>query len=603
MGIFRSTDPTVFDDVDGIIVNESAPTPNVQGVAANVAILIAQMQRGGAALTEVGSIGEFHELYGKSLTHGANIALKNKKFGRLKVARVIAADGVAASKAFAYAAVTRLTFAAKQGKGSYGNNIQVKIEEGSSSLKPVWDIACVADVAASLDGLYFVLQEKAGTIGFWIDVDNGGGSAPAGAAACTRSVEITTITTGMTAAQVAGVLATKIAAETSLSAVVANTTHVTVSSDEYSSSALASAGDSGFTLTETVAGVTGKKYTIHDSNTYAVLPDEVYDDIQIEDITSATFADSVLVDVTVNSSAFEPTNAAFTNLASGAEGTVVNSEYETAIALCEVENAGNFIFLDEYNATRNGYLKAHSAATMDKMVIMAGAEGDSVSTAVTDVASYRDASGRNIYAYPWIQTSLDGTSDYVSPASWVASVLSQTSPHIDPAYTKNSQFLGGITGLKTALTRSNYISLKNAGIMAFEYDSDIGYKIKSGIVTQIVDSALVTVLRRRMADYLTSSVAAYLKNFQNAVNSAANRTLVKGSILGFIQQQESFGILPKDSDVSSGVAKLVDTESLNTDASIAAGFFRILWRQRIYSSMRYIVLQAEICESVTVTET
>jgi hypothetical protein len=54
--------------------------------------------------------------------------------------------------------------------------------------------------------------------------------------------------------------------------------------------------------------------------------------------------------------------------------------------------------------------------------------------------------------------------------------------------------------------------------------------------------------------------------------------------------------------VKTGKAKLVDTESFNTDASIAAGFFKILWRQRIFSSMRYIVLQAEIGESVVVTE-
>lgn len=478
MGIFRSTDPTVFDDVDGIIVNESAPAPNIAGVAANVAIMVAQCQRGASALTEVGSIGEFHEVFGKSSTHGANTCLKNKKFGSLKVIRVIASDAVQASKAFASSATDRITFYAKQGKGVFGNSIQVKIEDGT---------------------------------------------------------------------------------------------------------------------------VSGKKYTIHDNNTGAVLPDEVYDNVAIASITSSTFASSNLITATVNSSAAEPTNAAFTALASGAEGTVADTDYQTAIALAEEEASGNFIFLDAYNDTRNGYLETHVANTQDKIAILAGAEGDSVATAITDVADYRDTDGRLIYAYPWVQTSIDGSSTYTSPASWVASVLSQTSPHIDPAFTKNKQFLGGITGLKTALTRTNYISLKNAGIMAFEMD-DSEAKIKSGIVTQISDSSKITVLRRRMADYLTASVANYLKNFQNAVNSKANRQLVKGAILSFIQAQENEGILPKDSDVTTGKAKLVDTESLNTDATIAAGYFKILWKQRIYSAMRYIVLQAEIGESVTVTE-
>jgi hypothetical protein len=478
MGIYRSTDPTTFDDVDGIIINESAPPPNVQGVAANIALLIGACERGPSEITEIGSIGEFHEIYGKS-SYGVNMALKNKKFGRLKIARVIASDGVVASKAFQSSATDRITFYAKQGKGVYGNSIKVTIASGST---------------------------------------------------------------------------------------------------------------------------VGKKYTVEDTSANAVLPAEVYDNIEITAIDSTTFSGSKLITATVNSTAAEPSNAAATALAAGADGTIANSDYQTAIALAEVENTCNFIFLDSYNATRNGYLKDHAAATQDKMVLVAGLEGDSVSAAITDAANYRDTDGRIMYCFPWVQTSIDGALVYQNPTSWAASILSQTAPHIDPAFTKNTQFLSGMTGLKLALNRTNYINLKDAGIMAFEQDADIGFKIKSGVVTQISDSSKVTVLRRRMADYLTASAAKFLKNYQNAVNSKSNRSLVKGAMLAFIDSLERDGILPKDSDLTTGKSKLVDTESLNTNASIAAGFFKILWKQRIFSSMRYIVLQAEIGESVVVTE-
>jgi hypothetical protein len=477
MSIFRSTDPTTFDDVDGIVINESAPSPNISGVAANIAICVGQTQRGPSELTEVGSIGEFHELFGKS-SYGVNQALKNKKFGRLRIARVSAAAAVKATKAFESSATARITFTAKY-SGVYGNSIQVKIETGTNS---------------------------------------------------------------------------------------------------------------------------GKKYTIHDNNVDAVLPDEVYDDLAITAITTSTFSGSKLITAVVNSTAAEPSNAAYTALATGADGTVADSDYSTAIDKCKVERSGNFLFLDAYNTTRNGYLELHAADTQDKMVILAGAEGDSASAAITDVADYRDTDGRIIYAYPWIQTSIDGVLTYTSPASWMASILSQTAPNIDPAAAENAGFLVGITGLKNIMSRATYINLKDAGIAAFEYDADIGYKVKSGVVTQIVNSSKVMIFRRRMADYLTDSAGRYLKNFQNTVNSKTNRDLVKGGILGFIQGQENDGILPKDSEVKGGKAKIVDTESLNTDASIAAGFFKILWRQRIYSSMRYIVLQAEIGESVVVTE-
>jgi len=479
MGIFRSSDPTTWDDVDGIVIDESAPPPNVQGVAANIAIAIAQAQRGDGELNELGSIGEIHEFYGKA-SYGLNLLLKNKKFGRLKTVRVIASDAVIAAKAFQSSSTDRITFTAKQGKGAYGNNIKVTIENGSTS---------------------------------------------------------------------------------------------------------------------------GKKYTIQDTNVGAVLPLEVYDNVVITAITSATFAESKLVTVTVNSNAAEPTNAAATSLESGSDGTVADGDYEDALEKCEVEGAGNFVFLDAYNDVRNGYLESHVALTQDKMAILAGAEGDSVSAAITDVADYRDSDGRMIYAYPWVKTVIDGVDTFQSPASWVASVLSQTAPHIDPAFAGNMQFLGGITGLKRPLSRTAYIQLKDAGILAFEYDGDLGgHKIKSGIVTQIANSSKVTVLRRRMADFLTNSAAKFLKNYQNAVNSKQNRSLVKGAFMQFIDSLERDGILPKDTDVNSGLAKLVDVESLNTDASIAAGFFKILWKQRIFSAMRYIVLQAEIGEGVTVTE-
>lgn len=333
------------------------------------------------------------------------------------------------------------------------------------------------------------------------------------------------------------------------------------------------------------------------------MPIEIYDNVVITEITSTSpFASSQLITAVVNSSAAEPANAVATALATGADGTVGDTDYQAAIAKAEVEGAGNVIFLDAYNSTRNGYLKAHVAAAQDKIAILAGAENDSVSAAVADVANSRDTDGRLIYAYPWVQTVIDGVLAFVSPASWVASVISQTSPHIDPAYVKNAGFLGGITGLKRSLTRSDYIQLKDAGIMAFENDQDIGFKIKSGVVTQIADSSKVLVLRRRMTDFLTNSIARFLKQYQNSVASKANRTLIKSAIATFDKQLENDGILPKDSEVQSGKAKLIDTESLNTDSSIAAGFLKLLYKRRIYSTNRFIVLQTEIGESVTVTE-
>ena len=485
MGIFRSTDPTVYDDLDGIVIDETAPPPSIQGASSNVAILVGQFERGPLTLESVGSIGVLRETYGNNSSYSGLQSLKAKKFGQLKVIRCAASGAAKATYTFddgAGSPTDIIKFDAKY-KGVYGNSITVTIEDGSTS---------------------------------------------------------------------------------------------------------------------------GKKYTIKDNTANAVLPTEVYDNIVITAVTAATFADSMLVDVTVMATTAEPDDATATNLASGSDGTIADTDYETAIALAGVEGAGNILFLDDYNDTRNGYLKTHAADTQDKMVICANSESattaTAVSDAITDVGTLRDSDGRIIYAFNAPYTFIDGVETETSPAAWMASILSQTSPHIDPAYAANTQYLAGITKLKHSLKRSQYIALKDAGIAAFEFDGDIGVKVKSGVVTQIANSSKVTILRRRMADFLTTSGGRFLKNYQNAVNSKDNRDNVNAAIRAFVASQENIGILPKDSEVKSGLAKLVDTESLNTDLTIGQGKFFVLWKQRIYSSMRFIVLKAEIGETVVVSE-
>lgn len=480
MGIFRTNNPLEYDEVDGIIIDEQAPDPQVRSAGTGVILLAGVFQRGPEALTRISSIKNFHELYGKDASISGNIQLKNKKFSVLKIVRVQAAAAVAAFKTFpSITPVDTIKFTAKY-KGVYGNSIQVKVEAGST---------------------------------------------------------------------------------------------------------------------------TGRKYTVKDLNTGAaeLFPEETYDNVVITAV-GTTFSNSKLIDVTVLSTLLEPVVAAFTALATGSNGTVADTDYETAIEKCEAEGAGNVLFLDVYNQTRNGYLKIHAGLTQDKMVICSEEEADTVSDNETDSALLRDSDGRIIYASNWVKTLVSGVDVYTNPASWLASIISQTSPHIDPAYSGNTEFLFGIRGLKKDPSRDDFKRLMATGVCSFEFDNDIGFKVKSGIVTQIANTSKLTILRRRMADYLTNSVARFLKVYQNDVNSKAKRTAAKSAILVFDQSQEKAGILPKDSEVTDGKAKLVDIDSENDNDSIAAGKFIILYKRRIFSSMRFIVLKAEIGESVVVTE-
>lgn len=597
-GIFRSTDPNVWDDIDGIYINEVSPPPSVQGAAANVAIIVGQTERGLQSLTELGGTQDFYERFGRNSSFGVHTALLNKKFGRLKLVRVIASDAVVAT----LDVDSKLTFNAKQGAGAYGNNIQVKVEQGSSSRLETHTVACVADSADSLDGTYFILRDEAGTVAFWIDTDDSGTTEPSHGA--DRAVEITTIATNDDADTVASKIQAVIDADSKFTASVSGDTVTAVSAVYGAHTGTVGAGDSGFTVTQTVTGVdSGKKYTVRDNGATKQLPEEVYDDVKIADIVTATFSGSRLVNVVVDDAASgEPANQAFTNLATGADGTVADTDYESAIALAAVEKAGNVIFLDSYNDARNVYLKTHVADTTDKMAIIAGPENQTFQQWLTDLDSYRDTDGRMIYPFGWMKTLIDGAETSTSPASWIASIFSQTPPHKALSIVENASMLAGVTALASPLTRAQHVQADAAGGLTMEFDEDFGFLVKNAVTTQIANSSKKTILRRRMTDFLSASAGTYLKNYSNAVNSRENHRLVKSAILGFVERLETDGILPKDSDVQSGKAKSVDVVSLNTDASVGLGFFKVAWKQRIYSSMRYIVLSVEVGETVVVTE-
>lgn len=603
MGIFRTNDPTQFDDIDGIIIDEQAPPANISGVAANVGILVGQFQRGPTELSlPMGSIGEFHEIYGKSSFSG-NKQLKNKKFGQLRIIRVEPTGSAKATLTLS----AKIKFDAKY-KGAYGNNIKVTISDTAGDVAAVAEVCTVlfANTGSFYDvvgaGKHFRLPGL--TQHVWFNVTDGSNSQTAPVISGSTANQVN-ILTADTAAQIAAKAQAVIDAITGFDASVLSAT-VTVTST--AAGALSDAVDvnAGVTIGTSTQGVTavdaGFKVTIVDENPGAVLPVEIYDGLTLATITAATFAGSQLVDVTVLDTTGAPSNASATALASGSDGTVGDTDYEAAIDKAGVEKAGNVLFLDAYNSARNGYLKTHAATYQNKMVIVCGPEVQARAAAITDAANYRDSDGNIIYGWPYVQTSIDGALEWTPPAAWIASIFTQVSPHVALSYTANTQYLAGIVDLKYKESRNGFIALDAAGVCALELDPDIGFLVKNAVVTQIINSSKRTILRRRMAYFLTDSIALFLKNYQNAVNSTAKRTEVKSAILTFDTGLVQSGIVPGAQDVKSGSPILVDTESLNTDAVVAAGMFKILYKRRIFSSMRYIVLQAEIGESVVVTE-
>lgn len=606
---FRTNDPTQFDDIDGIIIDETAPPPSVQGVPSNIVCLVGQFQRGTDKLQQVGSIGDFQAKFGKSAFSG-NQEIKNKRFGSLRIIRVIASDAVKADFTF--------------NDGAGGPTAEV------------FTILAIADVSGSLSGKFLNFETISSTgvktkRYLWMDNGSSVDPAPSG-----RTGHTVVYSNDDTANTISGLIQVVLDALTDLASVdTPPTTTNTMANPGDVDDAVDV--DTGFTVTASIQGdgsdllkitaldkgaygnnITvkiedassgpGKKYTVTDTNTDAVIEAEVLDGVAIVGKTQAQidsiFAGSRLIRADlVGTPVAEPVNNT-ENLASGSDGTVTDTDYEDAMNL-ELASPGscNAVWLDEYNVARRSSLLIAVSAQQDKMGILAGDdENQTVSQVITDVALNRDTDGRMIYTYPYANTRINAVLTPTNPGSWMASIISQTSPHIDPAFAGNAGFLVGIASLTKTLTRSDYISLKDAGVSTLENDPDLGIKYRMGITTQILNSSKVTILRRRMADFLTNSLGRFLKNFQNAPNTRSNRNDVTGQMLAFDEGLIRDGILPSDDEVQNGKARVIDSESLNTNTGIGLGFFKILYKRRIFSAMRFIVLQAEIGETVVVTE-
>lgn len=140
----------------------------------------------------------------------------------------------------------------------------------------------------ALDGKYFILQDTAGTVAFWIDTDNSGTTIPAGASAADRAVEITTVNAVDTTNTIATAIAAKINADSQFASTATNAV-MTVTNAEVGQFGAAADGDTGFTpFTITTAGVSASAQ----DNVVAAINGTDGFNVADPDVTIAAFVDN-----------------------------------------------------------------------------------------------------------------------------------------------------------------------------------------------------------------------------------------------------------------------------------------------------------------------
>ena len=326
---------------------------------------------------------------------------------------------------------------------------------------------------------------------------------------------------------------------------------------------------------------------------------EIFDDLTLNGKTDAElkeiFKESELIEVTSAHATDNIENASLT-LTGGSDGTISSSDYQTAIDNSNVNVSGKIYLTDDQSNAVKGVVANYVKTNKNGLCVLGPSSlTTTVADAITESKTLLDSEGRVIYAYNPIRYNIQGVIEEESPAYLMASILSNIPPNLSPAASTVSPYTDTATGVKYNLTDTQMIQLKDAGICGFEDDEDLGVRVRSAVTGSVNWS----IIRRRMNDFLLSSLGRYLKNYQNQPNSFLNRSAIKASIIAFDEGLVADGVLPSQRDAGVPVL-LVQTEGTTTPTEQAMGIQKIIYKRRIFAEMRFIVLETSVGESVTV---
>jgi hypothetical protein len=285
-----------------------------------------------------------------------------------------------------------------------------------------------------------------------------------------------------------------------------------------------------------------------------------------------------------------PLNSAAAALASGADGTIADSDFTAANrAMAVLDNYPGISFCIVANRATSavkGNILTLASAGVDRMWGMwNGSHTADRAAVVTDAASYR--SDRIVYCWnsPKIADPETEVLTEVPPHHFMASIFAQSDVDWHVSSKRTFKQTVAIKSLHFAPTRGDLILLKNAGICALE-QRKAGYAFRSGVTTSITPG-LTEIARRRQADFLQLSVAERLADFVAEADTTANSNAIVGEI-------DAFSATYRDQE------RIVKDYSIIGQATNAQGVKVLRWRVALIRHMLHLVLETEIGTGVTI---
>lgn len=298
------------------------------------------------------------------------------------------------------------------------------------------------------------------------------------------------------------------------------------------------------------------------------------------------------------------------NTVAGTDGSIADTDFtgagktlETLAAHPEVKAVW---IAERSNATCKAKMKTLADASSDRrFVICADASNTSVSSAVTDVATYR--SERLIYAYNHgvIVNPITGVKQTVEPCSLRIALISQTDAWVHAGAFENSRLLGGLTDLaQPALADSDLDALVAAGISPLHKNAALpsGFGFFADVTTSIGGERQSTTIA--IQDYLVGLGAVAVLPNLNQPNTLARREAHKLALEDISEREWKAGHGIDSWVDDAGVEDPtrggyeVDIDSVNNATDRENNIERVLWRVCIGKFMTTLIMEHEMGRGV-----
>lgn len=277
-------------------------------------------------------------------------------------------------------------------------------------------------------------------------------------------------------------------------------------------------------------------------------------------------------------------------LTGGANGSPDDADYEDALDVMLAGGSGGVVFAAEY--TSPAWLAALQSYVAEKRAVgVAQAAGGDVAANITAARAIND--DRMILAVHRVKQFIESQLIEVDLTPFIASVLVNSSPHISPAANRNREWLKPIRAFAdgVALTRSDYIEIKQAGGMALEQE-DGDWTIVSGITSDTTPGH-EQVNTRRMKDLIAQNAARALGPFQSEPPYPSNVNGAKAALVKTLHLLAGNSSNPDSQMIERHRVDVVEVTPNSVQFKLAV---------KLWGAMDHLIASILVGENVVVSE-